>query len=180
VTLPPDRVAQATAYQQMLIGLVGADDPLAIQSATPDAWRALLGEAGPDLRRRPAHAEWSVVELLGHATDAELVVSGRYRWILAHDRPAIAGYDQDLWVSRLGHQDDDPDALMALYTALRTANLALWRRTPVDERSRVGIHAERGPESYELTFRMVAGHDRFHLDQARRTLESVRRSPSAG
>jgi hypothetical protein len=50
----------------------------------------------------------------------------------------------------------------------------LWRRTPVEQRSRYGIHRERGPESYELTFRLLAGHDRFHLDQARRALEQVR------
>jgi hypothetical protein len=35
------------------------------------------------------------------------------------------------------------------------------------------VHAERGPESYELTFRLIAGHDRFHLAQARRALAAV-------
>lgn len=34
--------------------------------------------------------------------------------------------------------------------------------------------AERGPESYELTFRLIAGHDRFHLAQAERTLATIR------
>ena len=29
--------------------------------------------------------EWSVLECLGHALDAEIVSSARYRWILAHD-----------------------------------------------------------------------------------------------
>jgi hypothetical protein len=37
----------------------------------------------------------------------------------------------------------------------------------------VGLHAERGPESYELTFRLLAGHDRFHLGQARRALDAL-------
>jgi hypothetical protein len=36
------------------------------------------------------------------------------------------------------------------------------------EKARVGLHEERGPESLDLSFRLVAGHDRFHLDQARR------------
>jgi hypothetical protein len=38
------------------------------------------------------------------------------------------------------------------------------------------MHAERGPESYELTFRLIAGHDRFHLAQAERALDAVRSS----
>jgi hypothetical protein len=37
----------------------------------------------------------------------------------------------------------------------------------------VGLHAERGPESFDLLFRMIAGHDRFHLAQARRALDVV-------
>ena len=61
-----------------------------------------------------------------------------------------------------------------MFDALRAANLDLWRRTPVEDRARFGIHSERGPESYELTFRLAAGHDRFHLDQARRSLAAVR------
>ena len=46
-------------------------------------------------------------------------------------------------------------------------------RTPPEERERFGLHAERGPESFDLLFRMLAGHDRFHLEQMRRTLEAV-------
>jgi hypothetical protein len=36
------------------------------------------------------------------------------------------------------------------------------------------MHEERGPESFELTFRLAAGHDRFHLAQAERALAAVR------
>jgi hypothetical protein len=63
-----------------------------------------------------------------------------------------------------------------LFEPLRAANLALWDRTPEEQRDRIGMHAERGPESYELTFRLIAGHDRFHLAQAERALDAVRSS----
>ena len=175
MTMPsPDPVTEGRAYQRMLLGLLGDDDPAVVQAGTGSAWHELIGEAGAELRTRPAAAEWSVVELLGHATDSELVVSGRYRWILAHDSPAILPYDQDLWVDRLHHGADDPAESLALFGALRAANLGLWARTPAEDRQRIGLHSERGPESYELTFRLAAGHDRFHLEQARRTLAAVR------
>ena len=169
----PDPVSDPSGYQRHLLGLLGDDDPAEVQAGAPDAWRALLAEAGDRLRDRSEPSEWSVLECLGHATDAELVVSGRYRWILAHDEPPLIGYDQDRWVDRLRHGEDRPDELLSLLGALRTANLALWRRTPVSDRGRVGLHAERGPESYELTFRLLAGHDRFHLAQARRALDAL-------
>jgi hypothetical protein len=101
--------------------------------------------------------------------DGEVVSSARYRW--AHDEPPLAGYDQDLWVERLRHNDDDPEELLALFEALRRANLALWSRSSAAERARLGIHQERGPESFELCFRLIAGHDRNHLEQARRALD---------
>ncbi len=169
----PDPVSDPSGYQRHLLGLLGEDDPAVVQAGAPDAWRALLAEAGGRLRDRPEPSEWSVLECLGHASDAELVVSGRYRWILAHDEPPLIGYDQDLWVDRLRHGEDRPDELLSLLAALRAANLALWRRTPESDRGRVGLHAERGPESYELTFRLLAGHDRFHLAQARRALDAL-------
>jgi hypothetical protein len=58
--------------------------------------------------------------------------------------------------------------LLETFEALRRANLALWARSTEQERARVGLHSERGPESFDLTFNLAAGHDRFHLDQARR------------
>jgi hypothetical protein len=166
----PDPVSQSAQYQEYLVGLIGGEDPAEVQAAGPDAWRELLREAGARVAERPEPDEWSVLECLGHATDAELVASARYRWILAHDEPPLIGYDQDLWVDRLHHGQDDPEALLETFESLRRANLALWARSSDADKARVGIHSERGPESYDLTFRMIAGHDRFHLDQARRAL----------
>jgi hypothetical protein len=172
----PDPVSAPKAYQDLLVSLVGNDDPAAVQAGTPALIRALLADAGADADRRPEAGEWSVTECLAHMLDAELVVSGRYRWILAHDEPELLGYDQDLWVDRLHHPAEDPTEMLATFDALRAANLALWARTPPEQRDRVGIHRERGPESYGLTFTLAAGHDRFHLEQARRALERIRTS----
>lgn len=170
----PDPVAEPHAYQQHLLGLLGEDDPAEVQTSTPSAWRALVDKAASHLRVRPEPGEWSVYECLAHALDAEVVMSGRYRWVLAHDEPPLLGYDQDLWVDRLHAGDEPVEELLALIEPLRVANVALWRRTPVELRGRVGLHAERGPESFDLAFRMIAGHDRFHLAQAARALDAVR------
>jgi hypothetical protein len=102
--------------------------------------------------------------------DAEVIASARYRWILSEDQPRLVGYDQELWMERLRHPKEDPEELLATFEALRAANMSLWARATDEDRSRLGIHEERGPESYELTFRLIAGHDRNHLAQARDAL----------
>jgi len=174
-TAVPDPVSQPSEYRDMLLGLLGDDDPASVQRATITELRRLVfGDwLALELRTPPSDGEWSMIQLLGHFADAELVAGARYRWIVAHDTPDLAPYDQDLWVSRLRYQEAGPTELLDLFAALRRANLAMWERIPPEERSRHGMHAERGAESYEITFRMLAGHDRFHLDQARRTVDQV-------
>jgi hypothetical protein len=170
-----DPVAQASEYQALLLSLLGDDDPADAQASTPGALRVLLADAGDALRLRPEQSEWSVFECAAHIVDAEIVYSGRYRWILAHDRPDLPGYDQDLWVDALhASGQSTPEELFAIFEPLRAANIAVWRRTTDADRARYGMHRERGPESFELSFKLIAGHDRFHMDQARRALQQVR------
>lgn len=168
-----DPVQSPHAYQNMLIALVGDDDPADVQAATSNALRRVVTAAGDHLRTRPEPGEWSVIELLGHVLDAEIISSARYRWVIAEQQPPLTPYDQDRWVDALGYRDADPVELLETFDALRAANLGLWRRSTPEQRARDGMHAERGPESFDLMFRLIAGHGRFHIDQMRRTLDAV-------
>lgn len=165
-----DPINTPEGYRRYLLGALGNDDPAGVLAATPAEARTLVEKAGPRLRDRPAPGEWSVNECLGHLLDSELVVAGRARWIVSEDRPQVVGYDQALWVAGLDHQSDDPAAMLDLFEALRAANLELWAKTTPQQHARVGLHNERGEESYDLMFRLQAGHDRIHMDQARRAL----------
>jgi DinB superfamily len=166
--------AAAEAYRRSLLDLLGDDDPADVQSGTAARMRDVVARAGTDVATRAEQGEWSVVECVGHLVDSELTTSARVRWIIAEERPDIVAYDQALWVDRLRHGDDDPADLITLFETLRTANLRLWRSRPMVDRDRVGIHRERGPESYGMIVRLAAGHDRLHLDQAERSLAAVR------
>src|SRR6266478_3344427 len=170
----PDPIAQATAYQQSLLAALGDEDPAEAQAQAPAAIRTMLADAGSHLGVRPAPREWSALLCLAHIADAEVVMTGRYRWTLAHDRPELIGYDQDLWVDNLHSDEDDPEALLRQFEVLRTGNIALWHGATDAERARVALHRERGPESFDLMFRMLGGHDRVHLAQAYRAIEAAR------
>jgi hypothetical protein len=178
VELPVDPVTDPDAYRRLLLSLLGDDDPAIVAAGTAARLRRLVADAGDRLRVRPAPSEWSALECIGHLVDGELVVSGRLRWILAEDEPDIVGYDQDRWVAALqAGREDDPAALVELFDALRRGNLRLWSTTTEPARARVGVHRESGAESFELTWRLLMGHDRFHLAQAERALASLRTDP---
>ncbi len=177
-TLAPDPIAQALAYQQSLLAALGDDDPAEVQEHAATNIRAMLAAAGPVLRVRPAPREWSALLCLAHIADAEIVMAGRYRWVLAHDQPELIGYDQDLWVDNLHTDDDDPEAMLRVFEPLRASNVELWRGTTAAQRARVAIHRERGAESLDLMFRMLGGHDRVHLAQAYRAIEAAKQRGS--
>ena len=171
----PDPITQAKEYQEYLLAALGPDDPAEAQASTPTALRQLFAEAAAaDLATPPEAGEWSGLECAAHLLGAEIVYAGRYRWILAHDEPPLIGYDQDLWVGRLPQDRQDPAAMLDLFEQLRASNLRLWNGSTEADRARAGVHAERGPESFDLSFRLIAGHDRVHLAQAHRALQAVR------
>jgi hypothetical protein len=136
----------------------------------------LAASAGSFLRVGPEPGEWSVLECVAHLADSELITAARLRWIAAEDQPDIVGYDQALWVSRMRQVEEDLDVLLRAFEANRRWNLELWRRLPVADRARYGIHRERGRESIDLIVRLVAGHDIVHLAQARRALDAARQA----
>jgi hypothetical protein len=168
-----DPVRQPNEYQALLLSYLEDRDVREVFQQLPEQLRGVIDRAGEHLRTRPAEGEWSVMELVGHLMDAEIVVATRLRWILAQDEPPLPGYDQDDWVAKLRHNDGDPNEMVAVIEVLRRSNLGLWEAASEEDRARVGQHVERGPESFDLTFRLGAGHGLVHLEQMERTLEAV-------
>jgi hypothetical protein len=150
---------------------LGGDDPLLAMFEAPQRLRKLLkGLTEKQLGRRPAPGKWSIREIVSHLADGEVILGSRYRLVAAHDRPAIPGYDQDLFVERLGVANATTEELLADFEMARAVNLGLLLRLPDEAFERVGIHSERGEESIATMVAMYAGHDRIHLGQ----IETIR------
>jgi hypothetical protein len=165
----------AKAYVAAVLDLVGDRDPLAILRATPDALRrASDGLTLQQLRQPERPGKWSIVQVLQHLADAEVVWAWRMRLILAQDRPVLTGYDQDQWADRLRCADADPVHALEELTVVRRGNLRLLERATPEDLRRVGVHAERGEESVEHLRRLFAGHDLLHLRQVDRIRAAVR------
>jgi len=159
----------AAAYVAALLELLGDREPLSILRQTSSAVReAISGLSLEQLRRPERPGKWSIVQVLQHLADSDVVWAWRMRLILAQDRPPLTGYDQDLWAERLGYAAADPDEAMEQFTVMRRANLRLLERATPADLQRVGVHVERGEESLEHLRRLYAGHDILHLRQIER------------
>jgi len=169
VPVIPEKYAQA----------LGGDDPLEAMAESPNRLRKLVsGLMEKQLATKPAPGKWSIKEIIAHLADGEVILGSRYRFTGAHDKPAIAGYDQDAFVAKLGVANARAADLIDDFARVRAANISLLKRLPEESWERVGLHAERGEESIRKMVYMYAGHDRHHLKQ----IETIRTGlfPKAG
>lgn len=161
-------------YAKAVLGLVEGRDPIEILRATPgEVARALATLTPQQLKTPEAPGKWSVAAVLRHLADTDVVWGWRMRLILAQDRPAITGFDQDLWAERLDYANADPNESLETFAVLRRDNLRLIQRATADDLQRVGVHAERGEESAGYMVRLYAGHDLAHLAQIGRIAAAV-------
>jgi len=168
--------AAATGYVRALLDLLGSRDPLEVQEELLPWLRVRLSSLDDATLRRPERpGKWSVIEVVQHLADAELVMGFRIRMALATDRPALQGYDQDLWVQELRYREVPLQTALHQLAGVRDGNLTLARSLAPAQLQRVGIHSERGEESVGLMLRLMAGHDLVHRRQIDRILEPAAR-----
>jgi DinB superfamily len=161
--------ANADAYIASLFSALGSREPFEVLRQTPAALRkGIEGLSRDQLTTPEAPGKWSTLDVVQHLADSELVGGFRFRMTLAHERPPLAGYDQDLWAKMLRYRDVDLETALEQFAALRKANLGLLQSATPAERERVGLHSERGEESITKMIRMYAGHDLVHLRQLNR------------
>ena len=166
--------AAAAGYTRAILEVLGDRDPLAV-AAELLTWleRRTAGLDDAMLRRPEAPGKWSVLEVIQHLADTEVVYAWRTRQILTQDRPPIQAYDQDAWARVLQYGRADLAVALGQLRGVRTANLRLWRSLTPAQLERVGLHSERGPESLDLVIRMMGGHDLVHRRQIDRVLAAA-------
>lgn len=164
----------ARAYTTALLDVLGDRDPMAVWKEHADAISSTIaGVSDADARRPERPGKWSIIQVLGHLVDTEVVYGYRMRMIVAHDTPDIQGYDQDRWASLLRYDEEDVESVLGDLRRFRARNLRFVERLRDAELDRVGMHSERGPESVRRNVQLIAGHDLVHRAQLARIVRSL-------
>jgi len=167
-------------YVDRILSYVGTDDPWTVVASTPARLQAAVaGRPRAQLEAKPAPDRWSVVEILAHLADAEIVGAWRIRSVLASNGAALQPYDQDRWAATFRYAAADPFESIDLFRAVRANTLSLLRRVDSALYENYGVHGERGRETVSHIVRLYAGHDRNHLGQIERLLAAAPRAAFA-
>ena len=167
--------ADASTYTRALLDVLGNRDPLEVLGELIP-WLTEHTRGMPDrtLRQEEAPGKWSVIEVIQHLADSDLVFGFRLRMILTEDQPPLQGYDQDAWARACRYGKVPLDTALDQLRGVRATNLYVLRGLSPGDFARVGLHSERGSESAGFLLRLMGGHDLVHRRQIDRILSSVR------
>lgn len=143
---------------------VGRSDPLVvIRETAPRLEKAVRSHSAEVLNRRPAPGKWSVREVLCHLADCEVVFAFRLRQALAEQHHVIQPFDQDRWAET--YASYEAPAASAVFSALRSWNLAFLAGLKPEAFAKTLNHPERGDMTLQTVVETMAGHDVNHLRQ---------------
>jgi hypothetical protein len=133
-----------------------------------DGYRAvaesLLKISQEELDARPAPGKWSAREIVHHLADSEMTAAVRFRLLLAEERPAIKGYDQDEFARRL-HYERPHEASLELFRAARADTTELMACLTEADWLREGTHSELGRFGLDTWLRIYGPHAHRHAQQ---------------
>src|SRR5579864_6180740 len=137
---------------------------------SPKEIAAAVSGLSPDVMRyKPSPDKWSILEILGHLADIEIVYAYRLRQMLADEKPVIAPMDQNAWARNLGYTETPAPELIALYGLNRHHTLQLLRRMKPGDLAKSAYHPELKHDVTVAEYvERIGSHGASHLAQIER------------
>jgi len=118
--------------------------------------------------------EWCLTEILCHLRDVDQEVNlPRLRMVLENDNPFIPGQDTDPWADERQYFLQDGKLALEQFISVRMQMIALLENLDSSGWDRQARHAIFGPTRLQELVDIVANHDRLHLQQVHRLMETV-------
>lgn len=132
--------------------------------------QAMAGADAKELRWPPAPGKWSVLQVVVHLLDTEMVYGVRIRKILSEDNPPVIAYEQDQWAAACT-EGRDLERVMQAFELLRADNVGLFRAS-LPRLGRTGQHPNYGALSAGDLIMHLSPHDEKHAGQIKRVRQA--------
>jgi len=112
---------------------------------------------------RPGPGAWSILEVVMHLADSDLVGADRMKRVIAEDNPTLLAYDQNAWASRLHYQDGSLEDAVQLFAINRRSMARLLQKLAPEDFARAGTHSEQGRQTLAQMVTKYTHHLDSHL-----------------
>ena len=148
---------------------------LAIMASTPAVLHGLsAGLTDDQWRHEPTREDWAMNELVCHLRDTELEIhQTQLQLMIEHEEAFIPRPDSGVWANERQYLNVDGKAAFAEFTAARIETLKTLKGLGENVWERSARHAIFGPTNFLEVTSFMADHDRLHVHQAWKTLQSA-------
>lgn len=117
--------------------------------------------------------EWCITEILCHLRDVDNEVNyPRIKAVLTENNPFLPGMDTDPWAYQRVYIEQDCDEALDSFTRIRTKITEHLDAITEEAWQLTARHAIFGPTRlYELV-KIIAGHDKLHIQQVQKNLQA--------
>lgn len=112
---------------------------------------------------RYAADKWTIKEMILHIIDTERIMAYRALRIARNDMTALAGFEQDNYISPSKASERTPESLMKEYKLLRASTLSLFETFDEDTLKIIG-NASNVKVSVRALGYIISGHEIHHLN----------------
>lgn len=141
--------------------------------------QAAAGLSADQLRQPAEPGRWSVLEVVCHLADFEIVGADRIKSTIAESRPVLPGRDENLFAARLAVAQRDLANELQLIAAIRQQVVSILQTLPAGDWLRVGLHSSAGELTVADLVQRMTRHIEHHvefIEQKRVTLLGERRA----
>ena len=153
------------------------DAILGIMTATPAVLRGMTSTLSDvEWRHEPRRDDWAINEIICHLRDTDKEIHRlQLRLMMEREGAFIPRPETGIWANEREYLNvHGPDAVME-FSAVRLELLQILKEQEEEMWSRKARHAIFGPTSFLEVVGFMADHDRLHIQQAWKTLQSLSR-----
>jgi len=121
-----------------------------------------------ELKARPRPDKWSILEIVLHLVDSELVGAVRIKKVFSEPGADLPFYDQDQWAYKLEYQNSSLEEIaqsLSLFKYLRQSVAKSLVSLSEEDWYKTGNHAEFGEVTLRNLLELYADHSERHIKQ---------------
>jgi hypothetical protein len=124
---------------------------------------AVEGIPAEQLKVRVPPGKWSVLEVICHIADSEVISAERIRRVIVEHEPTLFNLEPDDFERALAYDSRELTQELSLISAIRGQTGRILRSIPNDAWQRKGIHSTDGPLTLRQLVERITSHVPHHI-----------------
>lgn len=107
--------------------------------------------------------KWSIIEILGHLTDSEIIMGFRALTYARNDKANLPMYDHDKYVTIADFNNLESDLIINLFASVRKTNLLLFKSFTKENWNARGNTGSKEFTTSSIPY-IIVGHAQHHIN----------------